>query len=76
VHATPQIDLSEDVFPEASAAEAGLEPPAEGEPEVEPERTDESIAADQVAPEEQGPGDSEGEAPAPPPEAEAQQTEQ
>ncbi len=77
VHATPQIDLSEDVFPEASAAEAGLEPPApEDEPEVEPERTDESIAADQVAPEEQGPGDSEGEAPAAPPEAEAQQTEQ
>jgi small subunit ribosomal protein S1 len=77
VHATPQIDLSEDVFPEASAAEAGLEPSApEDEPEVEPERTDESIAADQVAPEEQGPGDSEGEAPAAPPEAEAQQTEQ
>jgi small subunit ribosomal protein S1 len=77
VHATPQIDLSEDVFPEASAAEAGLEPQAqEGEPEVEAEQTDESIAADQVAPEEQGPGDSEGEAPAPPPEAEAQQTEQ
>ncbi len=71
VHATPQIDLSEEVFPEASADEAGLEPPvSEGEPEVEPERTDESIAADQVAPEEQGPGDSEGEPPAPPPEAE------
>jgi small subunit ribosomal protein S1 len=71
VHATPQIDLSEEVFPEASAAESGLEPPvSEGEPEVEPERTDESIAADQVAPEEQGPGDSEGAPPAPPPEAE------
>jgi small subunit ribosomal protein S1 len=81
VHATPQIDLSENVFPEASAAAAGLEPvQSEGEPDVEPEQTDESITADQVAPEEQGPGDSEGEAPAPPPEAEAeaeaQQTEQ
>ncbi len=68
VHAVPQIDLSEQVFPEATAAEAGLEPPSE--PEVAPEQADESIAADQIAPEEQGPGDSEGEPPAPPPEAE------
>ncbi len=108
----PQIDLSEDVFPEGEApieertgeeatdealaeipvdepeaplaeseaapaepeapvAESTPDIPA-GEPEVEPETTDASIEADAVAPEEQGPGDSEGEPPAAPDEAEEQ----
>jgi small subunit ribosomal protein S1 len=40
------------------------------EPEVEPEQTDESIQADAVDPEHQGPGDSEGHAPYAPDEAE------
>ena len=108
----PQIDLSEDVFPEGEApieertgeeatdealaeipvdepeaplaeseaapaepeapvAESTPDIPA-GEPEVEPETIDASIEADAVAPEEQGPGDSEGEPPAAPDEAEEQ----
>jgi small subunit ribosomal protein S1 len=79
----PQIDLSDDVFAEertqeeatdealaeTPVAEATPDIPA-GEPEVEPETTDASIEADAVAPEEQGPGDSEGEPPAAPDEAE------
>jgi small subunit ribosomal protein S1 len=89
VAAAPHLDLSEDVFPEASAAEPAPELPvseetvAEAEPAPEPEpeaqveaeaetetetlSVDESIEADSVAPEEQGPGDSEGAAPEPPP---------
>jgi len=41
---------------------------------VSPEVTDASIEADAVAPEEQGPGDSEGEAPAAPDEAEQKES--
>jgi small subunit ribosomal protein S1 len=103
----PQIDLSEDVFPEGEAAieertgeeatdEALAETPVAesegplaeseaplaestpdipaGEPEVEPETADSSIEADAVAPEEQGPGDSEGEPPAAPDDAEQEQS--
>jgi small subunit ribosomal protein S1 len=82
VEGTPALDLSEEVFPEGSAVEdlptevateeAPLEeaPAAEVPEEPAPEATDASIEADQVAPEEQGPGDSEGEPPAPPDEAE------
>jgi small subunit ribosomal protein S1 len=89
VEGTPNLDLSEEVFPEtATPAEAGLESPvAEGEAETpvgpeevmpeapaaepgqaepEPEDVDSSIDADQAAPEEPGPGDSEGASPAPP----------
>ena len=43
------------------------------EPEIPAEQTDHSIEADSVAPEHQGPGDSDGGAPEPPPEAEEQQ---
>jgi GAF domain-containing protein len=71
---TPHIDLSEDVFPESpqmqgGGAAADEEPPT-GDPDLEPEQGDDSITADQVAPEEQGPGDSEGSPPEPPPETE------
>jgi small subunit ribosomal protein S1 len=105
IEGTPNLDLSEEVFPEgAPAAEATDEAPAaevteeepvaevteeepvaevtEEEPAAEvteeepvaevteeepaPEETDASIEADQAAPEEPGPGDSEGEPPAPP----------
>jgi small subunit ribosomal protein S1 len=55
--------------PEAPVAESEPEVPVT-EPEVPPEVTDASIEADAVAPEEQGPGDSEGEPPAAPDEAE------
>jgi small subunit ribosomal protein S1 len=96
--APPQIDLSEEVFPEGGepaeeqsgevATDEALaepdeeampeEPVAESTPEIpaeEPEApadvaTDDSIEADAVAPEQQGPGDSEGEPPAAPDEAE------
>ena len=55
--AAPELGLSEEVFAEGS----------EGAPEApEVEALDESMDADAVAPEEQGPGDSEGETPAPP----------
>jgi small subunit ribosomal protein S1 len=81
----PALGLSEEVFtdsaeaepaPELSTeAESSSELSAEAEPEaaeeVAPESTDESVEADQVAPEEQGPGDSEGGHPAPPEEEEA-----
>jgi len=81
VAAAPHLDLSEDVFPEASAAEpapelpVSEEPAAEAEPAPAPEAQQEealsvaeSVEADSVAPEEQGPGDSEGAPPEPPPE--------
>jgi small subunit ribosomal protein S1 len=51
------------------SAESTPEIPA-AEPELEPEHTDESIQADAVDPEHQGPGDSEGHAPYAPDEAE------
>jgi small subunit ribosomal protein S1 len=55
--AAPDLGLSEEVFADGS----------EGAPEApEVEALDESMDADAVAPEEQGPGDSEGETPAPP----------
>ena len=73
VEGTPNLDLSEEVFPEGqplaeategeAVAEATEEAPAE-EPPVE--EADASIEADAVAPEDPGPGDSEGEAPAAP----------
>jgi small subunit ribosomal protein S1 len=80
IEGTPQLDLSEEVFPEEpTAAEAGLELPTAEEPMTPPdvpdiegeqvpagvpaEQVDHSIEADQVAPEEHGPGDSEGAAP-------------
>jgi small subunit ribosomal protein S1 len=52
--AAPELGLSEEVFAESDVEEA---------PSVE---RDESVEADSVAPEEQGPGDSEGGYPAPP----------
>ncbi|HYX76763.1 MAG TPA: S1 RNA-binding domain-containing protein, partial [Gaiellaceae bacterium] len=95
IEGTPDLDLSEDVFPETAQAAEAVEPSAEAvEPSAEavetaaevvetpggeasaeapqatddlpPEVVDESIAADEVAPDEPGPGDSEGEAPAAP----------
>jgi small subunit ribosomal protein S1 len=64
---------AEEPEPEVAAAES--EPDVSvGEPEVEPEVTDASIEADAVAPQEQGPGDSEGEPPAAPDEAEQQES--
>jgi small subunit ribosomal protein S1 len=53
--AAPALDLSEEVFTEPEE-----EPVPEEAPEIEP------ASADQVAPEEPGPGNSEGEAPAAP----------
>jgi hypothetical protein len=50
--APPALGLSEEVFSEGA--------------EEAPELADQSLEADAVAPEEQGPGDSEGEPPAPP----------
>ena len=55
--------------PEEPVAESTPDLPA-AEPEVPAEATDGSIDADAVAPEEQGPGDSDGEPPASPDEAE------
>jgi small subunit ribosomal protein S1 len=49
--APPELGLSEEVFTESET---------DGSPEVAPEEVDQSIEADSVAPEEQGPGDSEG----------------
>jgi small subunit ribosomal protein S1 len=95
VEGTPNLGLSEEVFPEgaelqAEAVEADVPPtpetpPADEAPPVEeadaapeaeepaapaeepaPEQADASIEADAVAPDEQGPGDSEGEPPASP----------
>jgi small subunit ribosomal protein S1 len=67
--AAPSLDLSEDVFRDETVRPEPVEDVAQfgdGEPEVAPEDADASIEADLVAPEQQGPGDSEGEAPAPP----------
>ncbi|MGN6431667.1 MAG: 30S ribosomal protein S1 [Gaiellaceae bacterium] len=50
---------------ETPGGEASAEAP-EGTDELPPELVDESIAADEIAPDEPGPGDSEGEAPAAP----------
>jgi small subunit ribosomal protein S1 len=61
--------VAEEAAPPEPAAESTPEVPA-GEPEVEPEKTDQSIEADAVDPEHQGPGDSEGHAPYAPDEAE------
>jgi small subunit ribosomal protein S1 len=80
IEGTPALDLSEDVFPEATAVDVietpetpGGEASAEAPetPDVAPEMTDDSIEADAVDPEHQGPGDSDGQAPEPPPDAEA-----
>jgi small subunit ribosomal protein S1 len=70
------LGLSEEVFVDGDEARAEAQPPgldqrptdgaAQAETEPAPDVTDESLAADVVAPEEQGPGDSEGGAPAPP----------
>jgi small subunit ribosomal protein S1 len=57
----PELGLSEEVFAEGELEQA----PAE-EQTYETEQADESIEADAVAPEEQGPGDSEGGPPASP----------
>jgi small subunit ribosomal protein S1 len=80
VEGTPNLELSEAVFPEgaepvaepdeaaepvAEAEAPAEEAPAEEEPAAE-ELLDESLEADAVAPDEPGPGDSEGEPPAAP----------
>ena len=62
-------EATDEALAETRVAESTPDIPA-GEPEAEPEVTDASIEADAVAPEEQGPGDSEGESPAAPDEAE------
>ncbi len=64
VAAAPHLDLSEDVL----AAEADEPTPAPEAQQEEALSADESVEADSVAPEEQGPGDSEGAPPEPPPE--------
>jgi small subunit ribosomal protein S1 len=80
----PELGLSEEVFAEGAeeappleepegeelAAEPAGEAPSEPADEAPPKPTDESIEADAVAPEEQGPGDSEGGHPASPEEDE------
>jgi small subunit ribosomal protein S1 len=55
----PELGLSEEVFAESEATVGSTE-------EVPAEEVDQSIEADSVAPEEQGPGDSEGGHPEPP----------
>ena len=73
IEGTPDLDLSEDVFPETPGGQASAGAPEAGDAgDVPPEVVDQSIEADAQAPEEQGPGDSEGEPPAPPAEAEAE----
>jgi hypothetical protein len=49
--AAPELGLSEEVFTESET---------DASQDVAPEEVDQSIEADSVAPEEQGPGDSEG----------------
>jgi small subunit ribosomal protein S1 len=82
--AASQLDLSEDVFPEApaGAADVALANDAAPAPVVaeRPEEElaelptpDQSIEADQVAPEQPGPGDSDADYPASPTEDEEQQ---
>src|SRR3989441_146304 len=89
VEGTPNLELSEEVFPEEPVAEEPVaeefvaeepvaeepvaeepmaeQPAAEGTEEAPPEeQLDQSIEADQEAPETPGPGDSEGEPPAAP----------
>jgi small subunit ribosomal protein S1 len=70
----PGLALSEEVFTEGSAAEVveAEDAPAEPAPELGPEQLDASIDADSVAPEQQGPGDSEGGYPAAPDEDDGQ----
>jgi small subunit ribosomal protein S1 len=77
-----ELGLSEEVFAENMAEEPVSEEALAGNAPQEPgaeerfveappaEQSDESIEADSVAPEEQGPGDSEGGHPAPPEEEE------
>jgi hypothetical protein len=71
----PALGLSEEVFTDSAEAEPAPELSGEAEPEssdgAAPDLTEESVEADQVAPEEQGPGDSEGGQPASPEEEEA-----
>jgi small subunit ribosomal protein S1 len=67
-----QEEATDEALAETPVAESTPDIPAgepEVEPEVAPEHADASIEADAVAPEEQGPGDSEGEPPAAPEEA-------
>jgi small subunit ribosomal protein S1 len=82
--AASQLDLSEDVFPEApagaadvaSANDAAPAPVVAERPEeelAELPTPDQSIEADQVAPEQPGPGDSDADYPASPTEDEEQQ---
>ena len=66
-------EATDEALAEMPVAESTPDIPA-AEPEVEPEATDASIETDAVAPEEQGPGDSEGEPPAAPDAAEQQQS--
>jgi small subunit ribosomal protein S1 len=69
-----ELGLSEEVFAENRAEEPVAEEPVAEEAFAEEppaEQSDESIEADSVAPEEQGPGDSEGGYPASPEEEEA-----
>ena len=77
--AEPAPELSEEVFTEGFAAEVveaevveAEDAPAESPAEIGPEQLDASIEADSVAPEEQGPGDSEGGYPAAPDEDDEQ----
>jgi small subunit ribosomal protein S1 len=73
IEGTPDLDLSEDVFPETPGGQASAEAPETPEStDVPPELVDQSIEADAEAPEEQGPGDSEGEPPAPPAETDSE----
>jgi small subunit ribosomal protein S1 len=82
--AAPQLDLSEDVFPEAPAGAADVAavqdpaPVAVGSDGSDDELADlpspdQSIEADQVAPEQPGPGDSDADYPASPTEDEERQ---
>jgi hypothetical protein len=82
IEGTPDLDLSEEVFPETPAAEAAESAETAVTPEtpggeasetaplatddLPPELVDEGIEADAAAPDEPGPGDSEGELPAAP----------
>jgi small subunit ribosomal protein S1 len=61
----PELGLSEEVFAE-SEADTAAEHHVSAEQDVPAEELDQSIEADSVAPEEQGPGDSDGSYPEPP----------
>ena len=69
IEGSPELDLSEDVFPETPGGQASAEAP-EGIESLSPDLLDQSIEADAQSPEEPGPGDSEGGPPAAPDEAE------